>query len=73
MLSNGPLAHSLCLYFACSCRDGVDDTTPRVFVVHTMNYVVADGSSNWMEGFILICASLHPLLSIVSGPPNIQR
>jgi len=23
--------------------------------VHTMNYVVADGKSNWMEGLILIC------------------
>lgn len=23
--------------------------------IHTMNYVVADGRSNWMEGFILIC------------------
>ena len=31
---------------------------PCVFVVHTMNYVVADGRSNWMEGFILICMSL---------------
>lgn len=30
----------------------------RIFVVHTMNYVVADGRSNWMEGFILICMSL---------------
>jgi len=23
--------------------------------INTMNYVVADGRSNWMEGFILIC------------------
>ncbi|KAF9647877.1 hypothetical protein BDM02DRAFT_3155964 [Thelephora ganbajun] len=23
--------------------------------IHTMNYVVADGQSNWMEGLILIC------------------
>lgn len=24
-----------------------------------MNYVVADGRSNWMEGLILICAFFH--------------
>lgn len=28
-----------------------------------MNYVVADGRSNWMEGLILICASFRSLLA----------
>ena len=43
-----------------------------VFVVHTMNYVVADGSSNWMEGFILICASFSPPLLVFCGSSDIQ-
>lgn len=29
------------------------------FTVHTMNYVVADGKSNWMEGLILVCKSVY--------------
>ena len=28
--------------------------------VHAMNYIVADGRSNWMERLILICTPLHP-------------
>ena len=39
-------------------RDGTHDATPPAPAVNTMNYVVADGRSNWMEGFILICMSL---------------
>jgi len=53
-----PLAHHFRLHSARFRRNGIRDATPRVFVVHTMNYVVADGRSNWMEGFILICTSL---------------
>lgn len=26
-----------------------------VFTVLTVNYVVQDGKSNWLEGFILMC------------------
>ena len=26
-----------------------------MFIVITVNYVVADGQSNWLEGMILIC------------------
>jgi len=39
-------------------RIGTHDATLLVLAVHTMNYVVADGRSNWMEGLILICMSL---------------
>jgi len=44
----------------CHCNTVPSHQPPRYYrgessKVHTMNYVVADGSSNWMEGFILIC------------------
>jgi len=39
-------------------RDGTYETTPPALAVNTMNSVAADGRSNWMEGFILICMSL---------------
>ncbi|KAJ3512673.1 hypothetical protein NLJ89_g3395 [Agrocybe chaxingu] len=37
-----------------------EDPHPNVppALVHTMNYVVADGKSNWLEGVILICEYL---------------
>lgn len=35
-----------------------------MFSVITVNYVVADGQSNWLEGMILMCL----YVIIVSGP-----
>ena len=48
------------------CRSGTHDATLLVLTVHTMNYVVADGRSNWMEGLILICMFLSFFLHWLS-------
>jgi len=41
-----------------------------VLTVHTMNYVVADGRSNWMEGLILICMFLSFFLHWLCVPSS---
>ena len=58
------------LFSAHLCRFGAHDVTLLALTVHTMNYVVADGRSNWMEGLILICMFLSFFLHWLGVPSS---
>ncbi len=57
---------SIVLYISGTCRLYARCLFTDSSEVHTMNYVVADGKSNWLEGLILVCKTTT--ISVLQAP-----